>query len=185
MEEVEDLRRHKEWANARIHQLIQQMVERQRPLKDEAQVLRMENDRLRVEVDKMRQDKGQLEEKLIEFEKSLQRLKDSTYHEVQQKCTTCPGPCLGHLQGPIPNIARQSLPYETQAALKRVFEERVQTAEAELRGAILKDQEWREKLKASEQEAKVEKKKAAAAEKARLKAAESRASSTTTLGSIP
>ncbi|KAK9817388.1 hypothetical protein WJX74_006357 [Apatococcus lobatus] len=76
--EVDELRQHKDWADRRIDALLKRATGAERP-----QIA--ETNRLRDEVTRLRQEKDKLEQTLRDFERSLQKLKDCTYHEATQK----------------------------------------------------------------------------------------------------
>ncbi len=97
--EITRLQAHREWADAKIDQLISKAKKEQWPLLTETA-------RLKEEVAALRAEKDGLEGKLKEFERSLYKLKDTTFKE---------------------------------AAAKRDYEKRVQAAEAELKGIMLRD----------------------------------------------
>lgn len=97
--EVSRLQAHREWADSKIDQLISKAKKEQWPLLSETA-------RLKDEVAALRREKDGLEGKLREFERSLQKLKDTTFKE---------------------------------AAAKQDYERRVQAAEAEVKGLMLRD----------------------------------------------
>lgn len=76
--EVSRLQAHREWADAKIDQLIAKAKKEQWPLLSETA-------RLKDEVAALRREKDGLEGKLREFERSLQKLKDTTFKEAAAK----------------------------------------------------------------------------------------------------
>lgn len=124
--ELASLRAHQQWANELITQLIRRVGDAERPARQEAA-------RLLQEVQTLRVEKEGMKSKLKELERSISRIKESSYLEAQQKRKLERQAAVAAAELEAASLREQEVAAEAAALQKQLAQERRRREGAEQR----------------------------------------------------